>query len=150
MKTVITNLNSLPIMKPPTLESTSASAADRSGRRMIIAGFVFLATYLIARFALPQPGLHPGLKIGLCVLPPVAGVIFLLAILRVVRAISDELQRRIQLEALALAFPAGFLLVLLLSLFQMSGLLKPDPWDYWLFLLPMYPLGLWMANRRYR
>ena len=116
---------------------------------MIIAGFVFLASYLMARFTLPRPDLHPLLKIGLCVLPPVAGVIFVLAILQVVRAISDELQRRIQLEALAFAFPAGFLVVLLLSLFQMSGLLKPDPWDYWLFLLPMYPLGLVIAHRRY-
>jgi len=117
---------------------------------MIIAGFVFLATYLTARFALPLPDLHPGLRVGLCVLPPAAGALFVWMILRVVRAISDELQRRIQLEALALAFPAGFLIVLLLSLFQMSGLLKPDPWDYWLFLLPMYPLGLVIANRRYR
>ena len=117
---------------------------------MIVAGLAFVATYLVARFTLPQPGLHPGLKISLCVLPPAAGAVFVLAILRVVRAISDELQRRIQLEALALAFPAGFLVVLLLSLFQMSGLLKPDPWDYWLFLVPMYPLGLRIANRRYR
>jgi hypothetical protein len=117
---------------------------------MIIAGLVFLATYLSARFALLRPDLHVGLKIGLCLLPPMTGVIFVLAVLRVVRAISDELQRRIQLEALAFAFPAGFLIVLLLSLFQVSGLIKPDPWDYWLFLLPMYPAGLAIANRRYR
>lgn len=61
----------------------------------------------------------------------------------------DELQSRIQLEALAFAFGAGSLLTFTYGLLQLAGL----PPVSWMFVWPVYAgcwvFGLILARRRY-
>jgi hypothetical protein len=65
----------------------------------------------------------------------------------------DELERRIQLEALAIAFPGALLLIMTLGLLQLAIPLSPADWSYrhiWPFLFLFYFLGLALTRRRYR
>jgi hypothetical protein len=65
----------------------------------------------------------------------------------------DELQRRIQLEALAIAFPALILLLVGLGSLQRFMALSPDDWSYrhvWPFSVLFYFIGLLIAKARYR
>jgi hypothetical protein len=66
----------------------------------------------------------------------------------------DELQRRIQLEALAIAFPAVLLLLMTLGLLQVAGVaVSQEDWSYrhiWFIALASYAVGVKMAERRYR
>lgn len=90
------------------------------------------------------------LLLALLPLPPFAG--FLWAFIRVIRE-SDELERRIHLEALAVAFPLSILLVMVLGLLQLAIPLPPEDWSYrhaWPFFFLFYFAGLGIAQRRYR
>jgi hypothetical protein len=65
----------------------------------------------------------------------------------------DELQRRIQLEALAIAFPLAILLFMLLGLLELAISLSPEDWSYrhtWSYLPLFYFIGLAIASRRYQ
>jgi len=65
----------------------------------------------------------------------------------------DELHRRVQFEALAFAFPAAIVLLMLLGLLQLAIPLPPHPFDFrniWPILPMLYFAGLALAWRRYR
>ena len=80
-------------------------------------------------------------------------VFFLLTEVRYMRNL-DELQRRIQLEALAIAFPVVLLLLMTLGLLQVAGVaISQEDWSYrhiWFLALLAYAVGVKMAERRYR
>ena len=64
----------------------------------------------------------------------------------------DEMQRRIQLEALAFAFPITMLLLMTLGLLELAVGLNPDDWSYrhvWPFVFLSYVAGIVRAKRRY-
>ncbi len=65
----------------------------------------------------------------------------------------DEMHRRIQLEALAVAFPLSILLVFALGLLERIIPLSADDWSFrhvWPFFIAFYAVGLTIADRRYR
>ena len=81
---------------------------------------------------------------------PIAGVA-LLAIIRGAREL-DELEQRIQLEALAFAFVIAVLLLMTLGLMELAVTLNRDDWSYrhvWAMLPTLYFLGVVLARRRY-
>lgn len=81
---------------------------------------------------------------------PLAGAA-LLAIVRGAREL-DELEKRIQLEALAFAFVLAVLLLMTLGLLELAIPLNRDDWSYrhvWAILPTMYFGGLVIARRRY-
>jgi hypothetical protein len=81
---------------------------------------------------------------------PVAGAA-LLAIVRGAREL-DELEKRIQLEALAFAFVLSVLLLMTLGLLELAIPLNRDDWSYrhvWAILPTFYFGGLFIARRRY-
>jgi hypothetical protein len=64
----------------------------------------------------------------------------------------DELQRRIQLEALAIAFPLAILFFMMLGLLELAVPLSPEDWSYrhtWIYLPLLYFIGRAIASRRY-
>ena len=65
----------------------------------------------------------------------------------------DELERRIQLEALAFAYPAVLVLLMTLGLLQLSGIaVSPADWSFrhvWQIGLVLYVAGMAVAARRY-
>jgi hypothetical protein len=67
-------------------------------------------------------------------------------------ASMDELQRRIELEALGFAFPASLVFLMTVGLLDLAVTLDPEDFSLhhlWLMLPMLYYIGLWKAKRRY-
>ncbi len=65
----------------------------------------------------------------------------------------DELQRKVHLEALAIAFPLAMLLLMLLGLLELIIPLSHEDWSYrhvWYFLPIFYFVGLAYTRKRYQ
>jgi hypothetical protein len=125
-----------------------------TGRRscLVSAGLAFVA-YFGVRLILENTALAGPLRIVVAMLPVPFFVYFLLTEVRYMRNL-DELQRRIQLEALAVAFPVVLLLLMTLGLLQVAGVaVSQEDWSYrhiWFLALLSYAVGVKMAERRYR
>ena len=68
-------------------------------------------------------------------------------------AALGELERRIHLEALAIAFPLATVLLLTLGLLDLAITLPGEDWSYrhvWYWLPILYAAGLTIAKRRYQ
>lgn len=111
----------------------------------------FVVSYFLARWGvevLPQ-GSPGALAVALLPVPVFAGLIY--SIVRGVRSM-DELERRIQLEALALAYPVALLIVFTAGLLDLAGFHGEGNWDL-PRLLPLvlvpYFVGVVLARRRY-
>lgn len=117
----------------------------------ILVPVLFVATYLAARVgveALPQ-GSAGALAVALLPVPFLAWLIH--SIVRGVRSM-DELERRIQLEALAFAFPVAILIVFTAGLLHLAGFRGEGDWDpprLLPFVLMPYWIGIVLARRRY-
>lgn len=105
----------------------------------------FLGTALAIRFAMLPEGLATYLAIA------ASGGLGLVAMLAYVRFLreADELQRKIQLEALALGFAGGFLATFTLTLLERSGVQGIDLADPFLVMVLLYMVGLMLGARRY-
>jgi hypothetical protein len=134
-----------------TQTADPAPKAPSSLAGWIVVPGVFLATWVAARWGievLPQ-GSAEALAVALLPVPAFAWLIH--SMVRGVRTM-DELERRIQLEALALAFPAALLIVFTAGLLDLAGFHGEGNWDLPrllpIVLLP-YWLGIVLARRRY-
>lgn len=111
-----------------------------------------LAAYtvlVVLAVGLRNSGLSQPLLLGLALLPLLPGLFVVLSVRDQIRAM-DELERAIQLEALALAFGGLFLLLLASSLLGIAGV---PPLDLGAALIAMAALwggGQLLARRRYR
>ena len=124
---------------------------SRWGSRGVWSALVAMFTFFAARFALESPGLGTSARIAIALVPL---PFFAWMLVEFVRSVSDgdELERRIQLEALAVAFPLTLFLLMLLGLLQIAVPLPPDDWSYrhiWPFLFVFYLVGIQRARRRY-
>jgi hypothetical protein len=129
---------------------TQASRNDRT--ICFVTTVLFAASYAAAMAALKTIEMPAGARIAVALLPFPFFVAFLIAEIRLLRRV-DELERKIQLEALAVAFPAAMLLMMALGLLERAVALKPEDWSYrhtWFFLPLFYFVGLGIARRRYR
>jgi len=113
---------------------------------------VFLILYVAARYTIEQGAVSSVLRVGVALLPVPAFAFFLISFIRGLKAL-DELERRIQLESLAIAFPLTLLLIMTLGLLELAVPLSPQDWSYrhvWAFLPLFYFFGLLIARRRYQ
>lgn len=123
-------------------------------RGWTVAGLLvtWLVLYFAVRFWLEaHPALASGARLALSFVPTPVFVLFLWSFIRSLRG-ADELERRIQLEALAVAFPLGLLLLTTLGLVQRAVALSMEDWSYnhvWPMFAVFYLLGLILARRRY-
>lgn len=135
------------------MTSVSTTYPDRpqTGSRLLVASIVFFLSYLAA-VVLQEILTLRGLAGWAVSLLPVAGFLFfVLEEVRMVRQL-DELQRRIQLEALAIGFPSAMVLMMLLGFLQRVDLLPhalSTIRDVWVVLPFCYFIGLLFARRRY-
>ncbi len=119
----------------------------------VIWGTVWLFSYFGVRAAVESPDSfsRPAL-IAIVLTPVIPAALFLYFFITDIRQM-DELQRRIQLEALAFAYPLTLLLVMTLGLLQLVMDLNPADWSYrhvWQFVIVFYLFGIWIAARRYQ
>jgi hypothetical protein len=113
---------------------------------------IWILVYFVTRGLLESTLLQEGWRIVVALAPMIPFSFFLAFMLASIRSM-DELQRRIQLEALAIAFPLAILLFMLLGLLELAIPLSPDDWSYrhtWSFLPLFYFIGLAIASRRYQ
>jgi len=112
----------------------------------------WLVLYFAIRFYLESDAVIDGsVRLALAFLPTPLFALFLWKFIQGLRS-ADELERRIQLEALAVAFPLGLLLLATLALVQRAVPLDPENWSYghvWQIFAMLYLLGLVLARRRY-
>lgn len=131
------------------IDSTSSPKSDKS--RVLWLGILWLALYFGARAILKQEGLGAGLRVGIALLPVPVFATFLWHAIRSIRS-ADEFERRIHLEALAVAFPLAMLLLTTLALMERAVALRFEDWSYahvWIYLPIFYLGGLTLARRRY-
>ncbi len=134
-----------------TSASTTSPDRPQTGSRLLVASLAFILSY-IAAIAMQELLTLKGLA-GLAVsLLPVAGfVFFILEEVKLIRSL-DELQRRIQLEALAIGFPSAMALLMLLGFLQRVDLVPhalSTIRDVAGVLPVCYGIGLFFARRRY-
>jgi hypothetical protein len=131
---------------------------DRENAQWTPASRAVLACFLLAAglsfggdFALrfsPELSVWIRVVIALAPLPALAGIIAF-----GVRALSrmDELERRIQAEALAVAFGGIGLILVVFGQLHRAGVLGPERWTVlWPLMWAMYCAGLAWSSRRYR
>ena len=111
---------------------------------------LFVVAYMIAR-GLLETVTTPAVRVAAALLPIPPFTLLLILMVRGAREL-DELERRIQLEALAFAFPLTLILLLTLGLLEIAIELNPDDWSFrhvWAMLPLFYFMGLTLAKRRY-
>jgi hypothetical protein len=120
---------------------------DRSQHHAPAGGVAgLLLVWLVA-----NPGLAESTRLALALVPVPLFSIFVWSFVRSVRR-ADELERRIQLEALAIAFPLGLLLLTTLGLVQRAVELDFQDWSYnhvWPMFAVFYLAGNVIARKRY-
>jgi hypothetical protein len=118
--------------------------------------FSLLVIWLISYFAVrglleSNPAMSSSTRLALSFLPTPIFAVFLWRFIRAIRG-ADELERRIQLESLAVAFPLGLLLLSTLGLVQRAVTLNFENWSYnhvWPMFIILYFIGVIVARRRY-
>lgn len=113
--------------------------------------FASLATYiLLLVLSLTAARLFPQFRLPIMLLPLIPGFVIVLSMLAAIRKM-DEMQRRIQLEALGFAFAGMFMLLVTEALL---GTLGPQqlqgPAIYIAYMSFMWATGLFVASRKYQ
>jgi hypothetical protein len=124
------------------------------GRRIVLFAALWAVTFLVARLALDTDHAlvaDASLRVAFALLPVAPFAVFLWTFIDGLRAL-DELERRIHLEALAIAFPLTMLMLMTLGLLELAIDLPRDDWSYrhiWAYLPLFYFVGLVWSRRRY-
>jgi hypothetical protein len=92
---------------------------------------------------------HTPLGYGIAFLPVIPAIFAMLGFMRLFRSL-DELQRRIQLEAVAFSFIATCLITITWAFQQPAGLPRFDVIYVAPLLILLWSLGVAMARRRYQ
>ena len=112
------------------------------------AGFAAAAaTVLFVLLKLPTP-----MRAALALLPLLPSVGYILCIVRMLRRV-DELQRRIQLEAIGFAFAGTVIVAMLVDLLEQAKIVPAIHWGWaglWTAMALLWALGNVIAVRRYR
>ena len=111
----------------------------------------WFVAWIGARIVLESSAVPTWARVLSALAPAPLAAAALLAILRGARDL-DELERRIQLEALATAFVLAVLLIMTLGLMELAIELNRDDWSYrhvWAMLPMFYFAGIIFARRRY-
>lgn len=120
---------------------------------VLAVGFLLWAiTFFGARAVLEGSAVSGVGRVLLALVPLPFFIVALVGVIQRIRAM-DELERRIQLEALAVAFPLSLVLLMTLALLEVAQPLDPRNWSYrhlWPFPILFYTIGLALARRRYQ
>jgi hypothetical protein len=120
--------------------------------RLLVALGVWLVTYFVARALLKNGQMETWLRVLVAIGPLPFFAVCLWLVIQGVRSL-DELERKIQLEALAMAYTITIFLLMTLGLMQRAVELKFEDWSYahvWAYVTALYPVCVGFAARRYR
>lgn len=111
----------------------------------------WLGAWLVAAVILQTMSLTRSLQVAVSLLPLPFFLVFLWRFTQHMRK-ADELQRRIQLEALAIAFPMTAAMLMTVGLLQTAGIAPTGGWSLTqmcFYAGALYLLGRVIARRRY-
>ena len=117
-----------------------------------VAVALWFAAYILVRGLLEDESLQTSTRVLVALLPIPFFILLLVVFIRGIISM-DELQKRIQLEALALAFPVTVLILTTLGLVQLAVPLKLEDWSYnhvSFMIVAIYFLSIGFASGRYR
>src|SRR6476469_2817688 len=121
------------------------------GTRLLVRGLLWVSIYLLSRGLLELVSGPGSMRVAIALLPVPFFVWYWWTWFKGAAAM-DELQRRIELEALGFAFPAAVVLLMTIGLLDLAVALSPKDFslhNVWLMLPLLYYIGLWRAQRRY-
>ena len=134
---------------------SSAEALEQTrriyGTTLLTRGVLWMVTYALSRWLIDVVD-GQALRVAVALLPMPVFAWFLWTWMKGV-ARMDELERRIELEALAFAFPISIVLLATVGLLDDAIPLDRDDFSLrtlWLLMPMLYYIGLWRAQRRYR
>lgn len=113
---------------------------------------VWFGSYIAARAIIPGLPADSWLRTAVALLPLLPTIAVLWRISAAIRGL-DELQRRVHLEALGMAFALAMVTLWTLGLLELAIELNREDWSYrhvWAMLPLFYFIGLAFAWRRYK
>lgn len=122
------------------------------GVRLLVRGLLWVSVFLIARGLLALEFGTPVTRSIVALLPTPFFIGYLWTWMKGVEQM-DELERRIELEALGFAFPATLVFMMTVGLLDLAIALNPEDISArhtWAMLPLLYYIGLWRARRRYQ
>ena len=132
------------------METTAAQV--KGSRRLLWACILFVITLFISMAIVEMPQLPAMVRVPVVLVPAAIFAYFIFQGRHSLHE-NDELEQRIQLEALSIAYPLTFLLLVILGQLERVITLNPEDWDYshiWPFVFMFYLLGLAVARKRYQ
>ncbi len=114
--------------------------SPRVVRYLVISGILFFAS-LLAFFYLIGEQSRSEFSVMVALVPVLFGAFFTAALGYAISTL-DELQRRIQVEAIAIGFGITGLIVLAIGLLGLVGMSQPD----WLMVIPIM-IGAWLVGK---
>jgi hypothetical protein len=133
----------------PATSTTVATGSSSS--RLVAAVALSMVTYLAARIVLELDTIATWQRVAAAIAPVPFFVWALFELTRGARQL-DEMQRRMHLEALAVAYPLTVTLLMTLGLLELAVPLNRNDWSYrhvWQMQAIIYLAGLTLAYRRY-
>lgn len=128
----------------------ASSITRRPIRWLYLLGCLTLAAVIGVSWTLSHASLEPPIRLALALVPVALWACAIAFVVLVLRTL-DELQRRIQLEALAIAFPSAMLLGMLVEYLQKAGFARDlAVGDVWPVMFLLYVPALLFAHWRYR
>jgi hypothetical protein len=121
------------------------------GTRLLVRGLLWGSIYLLSRGLLEMSIGPAWVRVAIAMLPLPFFVWYLWTWFKGAAAM-DELQRRIELEALGFAFPAAVVFLMTVGLIDIAVSLPEEDFSLhhiWLMMPMLYYIGLWRAKRRY-
>lgn len=122
---------------------------NRYLREFAAALVAYVAVLILSLAALARADLSAAVRAAISLAPMLPGLLLCWAVVRQLRRL-DELQLRIQFEALGFAFAASALLTFSYGFLEIAGLPKLSLFVVWPLMAVMWLLGLLIAARRYR
>ena len=122
------------------------------GIRLLVRGLLWASIYLLSRGLLELDIEPAAARIAVALMPTPFFVWWLWTWMKGVGEM-DELERRIELEALGFAFPVAVIFLATLGLLDLAVTLNPNDFSLrhtWLMLPIFYYIGLMRAKRRYQ
>jgi hypothetical protein len=145
-----------------TLEATKGAATTAGealeqtkriyGIRLLVRGLLWASIYMLSRGLLALDIEPAAARIAIALLPTPFFVWWLWTWMKGVSEM-DELERRIELEALGFAFPLAIIFLATIGLLDVAVTLNPDDFSLrhtWVMLPLFYYIGLARARRRYQ
>jgi hypothetical protein len=122
------------------------------GTRLLVRGLLWMSMFFLSRGLLE---LEIGTSTARALIALLPTPFFAWYLWTWMKGVSqmDELQRRIELEALGFAFPSALLVLATLGLLDVAITLNADDFSMrntWLIMPILYYIGLWLARRRYQ